>query len=84
VSKKNRVGPVDPNQKSLKCQNYCQAGLLSKCTAGNTWKDQRWCEFSVKSSSGEYCMYYRKNFGGHCDCIKAQKAQAHIACRREK
>lgn len=53
--------------------NFCKSGPMSRCDAGKTWKDQVICQFSVKSSQSERCMYYRSSMEGHCDCVAAQK-----------
>jgi hypothetical protein len=72
---------------SIKLQsgNYCECGIMSRCTAGSSWAKQRLCRFATKSSIGERCMYYRSSFGGHCDCVGAQREYARIMrekCRR--
>jgi hypothetical protein len=59
--------------KKTECRNYCACGIMSKCTAGPSWREHRECKFSRKSSSGDRCMYYRDTFNGHCDCVNAQR-----------
>ena len=54
--------------------NYCVCDIMAKCSAGSSWKEQRACKFSKKSSVGDWCMHYRKYISGHCDCVNAQKA----------
>lgn len=83
---RNRFGH-DPGERiKLGCHNYCEFGIMSRCTAGNTWEEQRVCKFSRRSSTGDWCMHYRKNMGGHCDCVKAQKELSQMTlnkCRNE-
>ena len=62
----------DPDKKT-ECRNYCACGMMSKCTAGSSWRAHRECKFSRKSSSGDHCMYYRDTINGHCDCVNAQR-----------
>jgi len=74
----------DRNTK-LESGNYCEFGIMSRCTAGGRWTQQKLCRFARKSSIGERCMYYRSNFGGHCDCVGAQREYTRILrekCRR--
>lgn len=81
-SKKDRF--VDQRIK-LESSNYCEFGIMSRCAAGDSWAKQRLCRFARKSSIGERCMYYRSNFGGHCDCVGAQREYARLLrekCRR--
>ena len=52
--------------------NFCVSGLMSKCTAGNTWADQRKCKFSERSSVAKRCMFFIEAIDGHCDCEAAQ------------
>jgi hypothetical protein len=53
--------------------NYCITGILSKCSAGASWSEQRFCKFSIKSDYASKCMYYIESIDGHCDCLEAQK-----------
>ncbi len=62
----------DPDKKT-ECRNYCACGMMSKCTAGSSWRAHRECKFSRKSSSGDHCMYYRDTINGHCDCVIAHR-----------
>ncbi len=59
--------------KKTECRNYCACGIMSKCTAGSSWREHCECKFSRKSSSGDRCMYYRDTINGHCDCVNAQR-----------
>jgi hypothetical protein len=34
---------------------------------------QKECRFFRKASLSDHCMHYRKLFGGHCDCVEAQR-----------
>ena len=55
------------------CRNYCQSGIMSRCSAGTSWEEQHLCKYARKSTFGEWCMHYRKGFDDHCDCIRAQR-----------
>jgi hypothetical protein len=72
ISCSSKTGFIKERTK-LGYQNYCKAGMMAKCTAGNAWKDHRLCKFSRKSSVSDRCMYYRNNMDGHCDCVFAQR-----------
>lgn len=61
------------SDKKTECRNYCACEIMSKCTAGSSWREHRECKFSRKSSSGDHCMYYRDTINGHCDCVDAQR-----------
>ena len=65
---------------TVKCQgnletkvNYCIPGILSKCSAGTSWAEQRICKYAVKSNYANKCMYFIESIDGHCDCMDAQK-----------
>ena len=53
--------------------NFCIPGILSKCSAGITWTEQKICKFAVKSDYANKCMYFIESIDGHCDCPDAQK-----------
>jgi hypothetical protein len=53
--------------------NLCVPGMMSVCTAGSRWEDQKCCKFYQKASVANRCMHYREMLGGHCDCVAAQK-----------
>jgi hypothetical protein len=57
----------------LDCVNYCVAGLMSRCSAGTTWDEQRRCKFAEKSTVSNRCMHYIEAIDGHCDCEEAQR-----------
>jgi hypothetical protein len=65
------VGGGIPMNK-LKYANLCAPGMMSLCTVGNHYKDQKQCKFYTKASVANHCMYYRESLGGHCDCVAAQ------------
>ncbi|MFO7684733.1 MAG: hypothetical protein R6V60_01455 [Desulfobacterales bacterium] len=67
----------------LHYHNYCEFGTMYRCSAGSVWEEHRLCKFSRKSSGGEWCMHFRRNIGGHCDCVTAQK-EALVAMRRQE
>ncbi len=52
--------------------NYCVAGLMSRCSAGKLWKDQKICKYAEKSTVSNRCMHFIEAIGGHCDCAEAQ------------
>jgi hypothetical protein len=56
----------------LEYSNYCVSGIMSRCSAGSVWLEQRKCKFSKKSSVSERCMHYIVPLDGHCDCVDAQ------------
>ena len=58
---------------NLQSINFCIPGLLSKCSAGVTWKEHRVCRFAIKSRFADRCMYYSESIDGHCGCLAAQK-----------
>jgi hypothetical protein len=53
--------------------NYCVTGLMSRCSAGTNWNDQRRCKFAEKSTVSNRCMHYIEAIDGHCDCEQAQR-----------
>jgi hypothetical protein len=57
---------------NLQSLNCCIPGLLSKCSAGETWGEHRVCKFAIKSSFAVRCMHYNVSTDGHCDCLAAQ------------
>lgn len=57
----------------LDCLNYCVSGLMSRCSAGTIWEEQKRCKFSEKSTVSNRCMYYIEAIDGHCDCVEAQR-----------
>jgi hypothetical protein len=72
-------GKIDNIQRSAKYQqnlqkvNYCIPGILSKCSAGKMWDEQRVCKYAIKSDFANKCMYFIESIDGHCDCLDAQK-----------
>jgi len=53
--------------------NYCKPGIMSRCSAGTIWENQKNCKFSKKSSVSERCMHYIPSLDGHCDSVDAQR-----------
>jgi len=53
--------------------NYCVPGIMSRCSAGLIWQEQKKCKFARKSTVGERCMHYIKSINGHCDSVEAQR-----------
>ena len=53
--------------------NYCMPGIMSRCSAGIVWENQKKCKFSKKSSVSNRCMHYIASRGGHCDSVDAQR-----------
>jgi len=64
--------------------NFCVIGLMSKCAAGTTWKDQEKCKFSEKATDASRCMHYIEAIDGHCDCQKAQCEMRHPELAEEE
>jgi hypothetical protein len=62
--------------------NYCVAGLMSHCSAGTVWDEQKRCKYAEKSSVKNRCMHFIEAIGGHCDCVEAQK-ELRIALKTE-
>jgi hypothetical protein len=63
----------EPKRPKLDCLNYCVSGLMSRCSAGAVWDEQKKCKFSEKSTVSNRCMYYIEAIDGHCDCVEAQR-----------
>ena len=57
----------------LECANYCVAGLMSRCSAGTVWNEQKKCKYAEKSTVSNRCMHYIEAIDGHCDCEEAQR-----------
>ena len=57
---------------NLQLINCCIPDLLSKCGAGVIWTEQSVCQFAIKSSFVDRCMYYNESIDGHCGCLAAQ------------
>jgi hypothetical protein len=55
------------------CVNYCVAGLMSHCSAGTVWDEQKRCKYVEKSSVSNRCMHFIEAIDGHCDCFEAQR-----------
>ena len=53
--------------------NYCTPGIMSRCSAGTIWENQKICKFSKKSSVSDRCMHYIPSLDGHCDSVDAQR-----------
>jgi len=53
--------------------NYCIPGIMSRCSAGLIWQEQKKCKFSRKSTVGDRCMHYIESIYGHCDSVEAQR-----------
>ena len=77
VSRQNsdtRRIPNHQNQCSkLDYANYCVPGVMSRCSAGIVWENQKKCKFSKKSSVSDRCMHYIESLEGHCDSVDAQR-----------
>jgi hypothetical protein len=55
------------------CLNYCVSGLMSRCSAGTVWNDQKRCKYAEKSTVSNRCMHFIEAIDGHCDCVEAQR-----------
>jgi hypothetical protein len=53
--------------------NYCIPGIMSRCSAGLIWQEQKKCKYAIKSSVGERCRHYIESLYGHCDSVDAQR-----------
>jgi len=53
--------------------NYCVAGLMSRCSAGAVWNNQKRCKYAEKSTVSNRCMHFIEAIDGHCDCAEAQR-----------
>ena len=53
--------------------NYCIPGIMSRCSAGVVWENQKKCKYSIKSSVSDRCMHYIPSLDGHCDSVDAQR-----------
>ena len=71
--KKNCLLREDKPDLRLVRENYCVPGVMSRCSAGVVWNDQKRCKFADKSTVQNRCMYYIEAIGGHCDCVEAQR-----------
>jgi len=73
---KNKKITLLPNNETrgakLACLNFCVSGLMSRCSAGTVWEEQKKCKFANKSTVSNRCMYYIEAIDGHCDCVEAQ------------
>lgn len=72
--------PSAHRKRKLDCLNYCVSGLMSRCSAGDCWEDQKKCKFYEKSTVSNRCMYYIEAIDGHCDCVDAQREIRMSAC----
>jgi hypothetical protein len=61
------------NETRAGCVNYCVAGLMSHCSAGTAWDEQKRCKYAEKSSVSNRCMHFVEAIEGHCDCVEAQR-----------
>ena len=53
--------------------NYCIPGIMSRCSAGTHWHEQKKCKFASKSTVSNRCMHYIVSIDGHCDSVEAQR-----------
>ena len=63
--------------------NYCVPGVMSRCSAGANWRDQKRCKYAHESTVGDRCMYYIEAIEGHCDCVEAQRELRKSVDKRE-
>jgi hypothetical protein len=59
--------------------NYCTPGIMSRCSAGLIWQDQKKCKFARKSTISDRCMHYIESIYGHCDSVEAQRDMKNLA-----
>jgi len=53
--------------------NYCIPGIMSRCSAGLIWQEQKKCKYAIKSTVSDRCMHYIEPIYGHCDSVDAQR-----------
>jgi len=53
--------------------NYCVPGIMSRCSAGLIWQEQKKCKYAIKSSVSDRCMHYIGPIYDHCDSVAAQR-----------
>ena len=53
--------------------NYCIPGVMSRCSAGLIWQEQKRCKYAVKASVSDRCMHFIASINGHCDSVDAQR-----------
>jgi len=53
--------------------NYCVPGIMSRCSAGLIWQEQKKCKYAIKSSVSDRCMHYIGSIYDHCDSVAAQR-----------
>ena len=53
--------------------NYCIPGVMSRCSAGLIWREQKRCKYAVKSTVSDRCMHYIRSLNDHCDSVDAQR-----------
>jgi len=68
-----RIASHSQRCSKLVSANYCTPGIMSRCSAGTIWENQKKCKFSKKSSVSERCMHYIPSLDGHCDSVDAQR-----------
>ena len=54
--------------------NYCIPGIMSRCSAGLIWQEQKKCKYAIKSTVSDRCMHYIESIYGHCDSVDAQRS----------
>jgi len=75
-SQDEKINQFKDNQQpcvKLLSANYCTPGIMSRCSAGTVWHEQKKCKFASKSTVSNRCMHYIVSIDGHCDCVKAQR-----------
>lgn len=77
-----KKAPHIPNNKQrcakLESISYCIPGIMSRCSAGSTWLEQKKCKFAKRSTIRHRCMHYIESINGHCDCVEAQRELGHL------
>jgi len=71
--KRNCLLREEPKEVRPGWANYCVAGLMSHCSAGTVWDEQKRCKYAEKSSVSNRCMHFIEAIDGHCDCFEAQR-----------
>jgi hypothetical protein len=71
--KRNCLLREETREVRLDCANFCVAGLMSRCSAGTVWNEQKRCKYAEKSTVSNRCMHFIEAIDGHCDCAEAQR-----------
>lgn len=68
---------------NLESISYCISGMMSRCSAGSIWQNQKKCKFAQKSTIRDRCMHYIESIDGHCDCVEAQRELSYLEVKKD-